>query len=134
MQQIIDYIGETTRVPIWSQGLPEEVSGLIQFGYRMGGLARTATSTLPFWTIFFARISQLTHPTRACDGFYIVPVLIHADWGLRSYAMTNSRLQGSRACRTRRSSSGKICHSIACRLHPCLARPWWVMGCGGNGL
>lgn len=40
MQQIVDYIGETTRVPIWSQGLPEEVSGLIQFGYKLGGLAR----------------------------------------------------------------------------------------------
>lgn len=40
MKEIVDFVGETTRVPIWSIPIPDEVSDVVRIAYKLGGLAR----------------------------------------------------------------------------------------------
>jgi len=40
MQQLVDFIGDTTRKPIWSVGLPEEANPLLRFAFSLGGISR----------------------------------------------------------------------------------------------
>eukprot|EP00040_Diaphanoeca_grandis_P010015 m.51308 g.51308 ORF g.51308 m.51308 type:complete len:366 (+) comp21428_c0_seq2:100-1197(+) len=44
MEEILDYVGKTTRKPIWHQGLPEEASPILKFAFNLGGLARMETA------------------------------------------------------------------------------------------
>lgn len=65
MKQIVDYIAETTKVPIWNIAVPDEVSDFIRIGYKLGGLARL--EMLPNEEEYF-RYALDDVPTRGAAG------------------------------------------------------------------